>query len=732
MGEIINYTRVTTSDRLEDRFLTCQVYEPVDPEQASAGKVFSQIEILNPWFPTSQIGQTVINTLIREYYRASNSSDLVNFENAIKKVNEALAQIAQNGETEWIGKFSGILMLVNGQNIHIAQTGQSRAYLFRGSKINHITEGLAHSEAPHPLKTFTNLTSGVLQQDDKIIIGNSTLFEVFSPSELRIPATSYRPMACAIEIARGLKRRSARSGNAVILELTTKEELANLPPEQKVDTIYLDKSGFDLLYAIKSGFALIAPSLNTVRRLFTNALSASKKTLSPKIKNGIASSRESIGAIANKDAEALSNARERSDDDALDKSALKTDETVAVEAPENILKKVNIYKRANDSKKMFSKMKNKFRRFLISSGFYSKNKSRMIMAAIVVFVIILLSSIAIGLNVRNGIIKDKDLQTKSTKITSLSGEASSALAKNQVDQAIARFQKINSLFEEIKGTKYEQSISETVDKSRQKLNELIKLTSSAKISEYDTNENAKALLGINGSLFYINRTDGIFSKDKSSANFEILINQQLQSDAISSIGLDNSDKIAFLLEDKKLQIADIKNKTIKEQSLDLEGGSIIKQYLNNLYVLDTDNNQIWRSIDENGAYSQVGRYIRDETVIAGYIDMAIDGSIFLLNDGCEVLKLSRGQKDGQFTVNTPDSQEGMSGCRQIITSPDQDTIFIAQLKDGETRIIETDKSGNFIRQFVISEIGTFEKVIVNNKEKKIFIQSGPKIFEYGF
>lgn len=87
MSLIINHTRLTTSDRLSDRFLTCQVYQPYDDKNRDKGIIYSQVEILNPWFSASQIGQLIINTLIREYYKANDTSDLNNFETAIKKVN---------------------------------------------------------------------------------------------------------------------------------------------------------------------------------------------------------------------------------------------------------------------------------------------------------------------------------------------------------------------------------------------------------------------------------------------------------------------------------------------------------------------------------------------------------------------------------------------------------------------------------------------------------------------
>ena len=239
----VQYTRLTHADRLPDRFITSQVYTPADPESQREGMMFSQIEILNPWFPTSQIGQTIINTIIREYYRATDTSELNNFETALKKVNEMLAQITQSGETDWVGNLHGILLLINGTDIHISQTGQTQAYLFRGGKINHITEGLMDNAEIHPLRTFSNITSGTLQAGDKIIIANPLFFKTVDMDLIRDVIVANPPALAAREFANILKRHRALAGEALVIEIATKNEAAELPLEYKTDTIYLDHGG---------------------------------------------------------------------------------------------------------------------------------------------------------------------------------------------------------------------------------------------------------------------------------------------------------------------------------------------------------------------------------------------------------------------------------------------------------------------------------------------------------
>lgn len=725
MGEIINYTRLTTSDKLDDRFLTCQVYEPIDPEQVRSGIVFSQIEILNPWFPTSQIGQTVINTLIREYYRGNDSSDLVNFENAIKKVNEALAQIAQNGETEWIGKFSGILALVNGEEVHIAQTGQSQAYLFRGSKVNHITEGLGPNEAPHPLKTFTNLTSGSLQQGDKIIIGNSTLFAVYTPDELRIPITSYRPTLSAIEIARGLKRHGAQNGNAIILELTTKEELANIPPEQKVDTIYLDRGGFDLGNSLRSFGSALAPAFSTIGSKIAKVARGSKSALEPKFRDGLRASQKGFKSLAKSAATLRQNAKPSSEPGTEQASSS------IIHRPE--ISNSHTEHQASNAptpiKKNVSKLKNRFRRLLISTGLYSSKRSKMIATAIYVIVAVLILTVGYTLFTRSKRANDKNLRDKSAQITSLFGDASVALAKEDENTALAKYDEIVKLGNDLKGTKYEANVKDIIEKAQGKVKEISKLSYIDPGKDYKVDGDATVIKTDDDSLAYFKKSAGIFLKKPLESSFEPFVNKDFGADLLASAPIANQSQTALLLSNKKVALLDLKEKTANEQELVLDGGNKVGEFSSNLYILDPGSNQIWKSINEDGQYKSKSAYLKDNTVISSAVDLAIDGSVYVVNNDCSILKFSRGSKNSEITVNLPGGQK-LENCNAIATTESSDSTFIAAQTGQTIKIVEIKKDGEFVGQFALNKSDGTKSIDINAKQRQIIVQTSSQIFTY--
>ncbi len=189
MASEIKFAKITNSGKLQDRFLTCQYAQSEDLSRSGMGEIFSIVEILSPWFPTAQIGQLIITNFNKHYYQGGSTSDLVNFEESLKGVNESLALATQDGETDWIGKLNAILAVVVGSSLHIAPTGKIDAYIFRDGKVNQLTEGMAGTVEVHPLKTFSNVISGELKPHDKVLLDQQRSFKL---SLLRVDSAARR------------------------------------------------------------------------------------------------------------------------------------------------------------------------------------------------------------------------------------------------------------------------------------------------------------------------------------------------------------------------------------------------------------------------------------------------------------------------------------------------------------------------------------------------------------
>lgn len=711
MSETINFTRLTTSDKLPDRFLTCQFYQPIDPGQKEAGVVFSQIEIMTPWFPSSQIGQTVINTLIREYYRGQDTSELVNFENAIKSVNKVLAQIAQNGETDWIGKFGGVLALVSGKEIHIAQTGQSNAYLYRGNRLNHITEGLEIDDAPHPLKTFNNLTSGTLQIGDKIVIGNSAFFETLAPSELKTLVTGFRPGIAALECAKILKSHSNQNANAIFIEITTKESMANIAPDQKIETVYLDKSAINPRLAFKNFLTnKLIPLIHSFGKFIAKGAGQTGKFIAPKLKKGWKAAGESTGKLIE--------STRKTEHPPLKESKLP--EEGEMPSSEN----------AVFGKKNFFKFKNKLRRSLIDVGLYSRDKSKMVLGVLGVVVLVLAITLTYSFIKSGSRNKEKDQKTQLEQIVTLDNEATVSSTRGDETASVEKYNQIIALSRGLENTKFQNDAKPYADKAATKIKAITKLITLEAQKTYDLSSEAYSLALADDSVYAILKNGEIKRKKSVSPNFETTFkSEQINASVYSNVVIEDSGNIALVLDDKSLAIADPTSKTYQKQDLALSSPNQIASFGETLYFLDNLKNQIWKSSPKTDKYTDSTPYLKDtSTQITNAVDLAIDGSVYLLNSDGTVSRFSRGLKISDFQIELP-AKEKLADWKIINTSDGTNALYCVSQNKDQTRIVELNKSGAFVAQYELSGAGE-GKVFINPNTKEIYVLKDKTVSSY--
>ena len=699
MSVIINHTRLTTSDRLSDRFLTCQVYSPQDESIGGKGAIYADVEILIPWFSASQIGQSIINTLIRDYYKADDTSDLNNFETAVKGVNESLAQVAQSGETDWIGKLSSVLVLINGKEAHFAQTGQAHAYLYRGDKINHITEGLENDASPHPLKTYTNLTSGTLQEDDKVVIASPKFFEVIDPSELKMIVMQNHPTQAAIEAGKILKGRGIKYANAIFIEVTTKNQLANIPPDQKVDTIYINEQLSSLSVNLKNIYRnLVLPIMVSLKSYTTKAYTRSKKNLAPKIKDGFSQTVDSSKKL-------YESAKQKSTEATNNISKVRSDEA----------REGGASSRFSETAKLYSiKSKNKLKRFLLRIGFSKPHGPRIYLIALVSMVVVL--SLAIGLSIlsKNSREKNRELQDKLNQIVSLEGEASIALVRNDDPEALANYKQILSLAEDLKGSKYKDQANESAQKAYAKV---LELTQAKEMGEFSIKElpiQPIALIRASDTTYLVSGDKKIFNVENEEVTD---LNEKIDGEIAQVTAVENN--IALSTNDNRLYIVDPAAKTANEQTVALNYAGKMNSFFDNIYVLDPPSNQIWKLANDDG-YKDNSPFIQDDAIsIANAVDLTIDGSIYVLGQDCSINRVSRGESVSNFSIALP-ADEQLDSCSRIYTTENANSIYIVAKSSSTSRVVELRKNGTFVSQYILKDINCDNGCFVDIEKNTLY------------
>ncbi len=167
------------------------IQEPENIGEQSLGTIAGILEIVDDSEDSSYIVNYLISIIKKEYFSKVKRGAIESLEGALHKVNLALAKLAQHGNINWIGKFNAIVLVIEKNNIHLSQTGSAKALMLRKKILTDISESAPSGEEPNPLKTFIDVLSGRLENNDKLIITTDSIFDIFSFEEIKRSALKF-------------------------------------------------------------------------------------------------------------------------------------------------------------------------------------------------------------------------------------------------------------------------------------------------------------------------------------------------------------------------------------------------------------------------------------------------------------------------------------------------------------------------------------------------------------
>lgn len=161
--------RFDYKERLDDRFLATHLHRFEMFSQPVALVVL--IEIVNPWHPSSELGQKVLNSLVREFSKSEALSYLARFEIALKQANRAVQEALSQTESP----VACVAVLLESDQIHCAGIGTAKLGLLRKGKLATILGSKSNRN-----DTFAAVTSGDMNDNDWLLIANSAFYSILA------------------------------------------------------------------------------------------------------------------------------------------------------------------------------------------------------------------------------------------------------------------------------------------------------------------------------------------------------------------------------------------------------------------------------------------------------------------------------------------------------------------------------------------------------------------------
>lgn len=228
--------RITSAERVADRFVTTQVLQPPAPDDSSSlGELFILVEIARPWHMGARVGQALVNAAQRLYYRTASGPSYDRFETMLKGINQALARFAQAGETEWVGHLNSVIALIEGDEFHFTSAGTTIGYLWRDGELSPLVESEPTGE-PHPLQTFGAITSGTLEANDRIFFANPIMASVVE-TDLAAHLGEETANLVATRLVRAAQVKKVAGAGGFILHIQGIRGV----PQPHISVVYVDR-----------------------------------------------------------------------------------------------------------------------------------------------------------------------------------------------------------------------------------------------------------------------------------------------------------------------------------------------------------------------------------------------------------------------------------------------------------------------------------------------------------
>lgn len=147
-----------------------------------------------------------------------------------------------------------------------------------------------------------------------------------------------------------------------------------------------------------------------------------------------------------------------------------------------------------------------------------------------------------------------------------------------------------------------------------------------------------------------------------------------------------------------------------------------------IYVLDTQNNNIFRYRQNGELYEGGESWITDSTVsVTNARSMAIDGSVYVLQSDGTMIKLDAGVRDTNFALT--DIDPALSSANKLFTDENTENLYV--LDSTNNRIVVFDKNGGLVKQITSPSFTNVVDMVVDEPNGKLYVLNGTQVFEIG-
>ncbi len=641
------------------------IYEPSNIEEEKLGHLFMLGRIRNSNESSFYLINLLASRIKREYYNSPRRSANEAFELALKEANKVLKE--NEDRINWLGNLDFFVASVVQNRIYFTLLGKMRAFILRPNEVVDLVQDIIPER--DVLFPFSTVIQGALKKDDILIFSTSN---IFSKEKLLTHGAQLFPLE-----EKKLKEliNTDESGVALVVETGKTAEVI----ERFVPTISSPKSSLKI------------PSLSPENK---EKIATNFQAISQNIKTFFKATAEKIKKFFAKIPVWIKSKHKP--------ATPQEKETI----PSITLEKAETGINWRKIKKMFLKKE----------------------------VIILLCVLVIGL-IGFGIIQSqKNLQMTSVKNTISSVEEKKQEAENKLiyggkEEALPLLEEALELLNTANYSSWPTEQKEKADLLKKELeNKISELTGRKVLSDisplFEIKEGVEKweaqgiIMAGNNIYIFSNISNLVYKWDtqtKKEIFFPVEAKGVLAGTVINNVPIFLSDAKKIVLENEKTLDLSF------PYEINLQDNPVIEldNFQNNFYIFDQKQGEIIKYPFSENEIGNGVFWLKEREAGKEGVSIAIDGSIYLLQQNGAIKKFSVGSLKEE--IASPATFPKIEKATKIFTSPNNNYLYI--LEPDEKRVVVANKKGEIVVEYQSEKFENLIDLWATPQDKKIYLLS---------
>lgn len=701
----LKYHKIFTHDHINAR----EISEVYMSDSADHGRLFILLELPKHKIDQQPVVDELINQIATYFDTSGQDDPEIMLEEILQHTNQVLPELSSTIKIrQWLNSLDLCIGIMHQNNVFLASVGNIYGLLVHN---NQTTSILSQNTNINPTKAFSDIVSGQLDEGDVLIVSTSSLFDYISKEKIKQIVSKYSPSAAAIKINELLETVPdfvtfnslvIKNPSTVEMEIRPEEVRQRVAQQQEMD---ITPSSDTLAKPITEDQR---PSAKPRTKLVLDVSGLKNISLVQRIKQIL-----SLAALFGK---------------------------IFVGIFIFIYHQIKIvwlfiFSRSYRHHKEEKTIDN-IRQISDQKYYWFKNlNSKKKIAVVTLFIILLIfiQSLVFLTQEKADEDKNKTYNEALTTIEQKFSEADAKLIYNNEQSAEQLLTEVENILAELRANSPEQQdqINELKESTFHKLNKIRHIHEVASPMElFDLNTNllsARDIVQKNG-IFYILGDNKLFELKEQSLSEIFDFSGENNINALTDWPDKNKIVLSSMSATNELSylIFDLDQKKILgrlEQSTNNTAVKDLAIYGNNLYVLDTVNNQIFKYPESGSSFSGGQAWIKEEVDIKNYNSFTIDGSVYAVANDGQITNWLKGQRE-DFNYHQPRPVIGAGAT--IKTFRDSDYLYI--IDPSNKRVIILTKEGNIKDQYTSLKFNALLDLAVDPDETAIYLLNGNHLY----